>query len=368
MEPNEAITRLQAARQQVAATQAANPDQFQEKQALLKKIDDRIAICQKDQDLRKEFADNKAAIEQSLNAQLKEIRIIEKVDELKSALAAKYSKRPLKVTDLSPEDRRLYMRAIEAGKQAQADLDQMKEQSDKLAKRQQEIQDEYKALRKSVAVGNKLPATPTDSVCVTCTESLASDFAPKQRRQNGGDSVYPGAQSYGNCGIQSSAQLIEAKTGKKQDEKKLLNETVKDGNAQDVLLGRLRRAVFDEKNPSAGSTTPQDRQAILKKAGIDSKIVKTSKAELAKAIRANKGIVANVDAGELWNDPQYAGGGHAIMVYDGDFDENGNLTHVYINDTGNGTQGRKMEIDEFMQAADAKKGGSSLNVTNDPVW
>jgi hypothetical protein len=96
--------------------------------------------------------------------------------------------------------------------------------------------------------------------------------------------------------------------------------------------------------------------------------VPTDRAALADAIKQNKGIVANVDAGELWNDPQYSGGGHAIMVYDGDFDSSGKLTDVYINDTGAGVQGRKMPIDDFMKAADAKVGGSSLNVTDDPVW
>jgi hypothetical protein len=60
-------------------------------------------------------------------------------------------------------------------------------------------------------------------------------------------------------------------------------------------------------------------------------------------------------AAELWNDPAYAGGGHAITVYDGDFDENGKLTHVYINDTGSGQQGRRMPIDDFMNAANASR-------------
>lgn len=137
----------------------------------------------------------------------------------------------------------------------------------------------------------------------------------------------------------------------------LLNEAIADGNARDSA------------NPTdRGGTNPMDRQAILEKHEIESEIVPTTEENLAEAIRENKGIVANVDAGELWQDPQYSGGGHAIMVYDGDFDNNGNLTHVYINDTGSGQQGRRMEIGEFMEAANSKEGGSSLNVTMDPVW
>ena len=103
------------------------------------------------------------------------------------------------------------------------------------------------------------------------------------------------------------------------------------------------------------------RERILAKYGVDSDIEPTTRDNLAKAIKANKAVIANVDAGVLWNNSQYNGGGHAIVVYDGDFDSSGKLTHVYINDTGAGKQGRRMPIDQFMKAADAL-GRSRLNV------
>jgi len=188
-------------------------------------------------------------------------------------------------------------------------------------------------------------------------KAKAKEAADKKKRQEGGKKIYPGQQKYGNCGIQSSGQLIEAQTGKRPDEKAALDDAIAKGNASD-------NPVDSEK----GGTSAAQRQKILKDGGVDSKIVPTTPDALGEAIRDNKVVVANVDAGELWNDPAYSGGGHAITVYDGDFDENGNLTHVYINDTGAGKQGRKMTIDEFMKAANAKKGGSSLNVPDKPSF
>ena len=368
MNPSEAISRLRTAREQVAGSTPANAAQKAAQSDLLDKIDQRIAVCQQDLKLRQEFAANKKQIEDVDAARQNETAIAGQYEALQHHLWKKYEQRPLKLKNLSKDDQKKYLELRAKLNAAAARGAVLDEQRKKLSNRQNEIQGEYQKLRQSSAVGGKLPATPTDSICVPCLEKVASDFVPKQRRQAGGPTVYPGQQKYGNCGIQSSGQVIAAATKTKPDERDLLEESVKDGNAHDVFLGRLRRAVFDEHNPDSGGTTPTQRQAILAKHGVDSEIKKTTKKDLAKAIRDNKGIVVNVDAGVLWDDPQFLGGGHAIVVYDGDFDENGNLTDVYVNDTGAGQQGRKMKIDDFMDAANSNKVGSSMNVTKKPVW
>jgi len=368
MSPQESITRLRAARAEVAGTTPANPQQKTAQQELLQKIDQRIRVCEQDRDIRQEFGNNKKLIESIDKQRLKEVDAIERHDALKRELFAKYKERPLTLSNLSPGDQKRYLESRAARDAAAQRSKSLDEDRKKLSDRQSKLQDDYKELRESMAVGGKLPATPTDAVSVPCLEKLAGDFEPKQRRQAGGKEVYPGHQHYGNCGIQSVGQVIAGASGTKPDERAMLDQAVKDGNADDVFLGRVRRALFDEKNDDSGGTNAKQRKAILAKNGVDSKIVKTTRENLAMAIRGNKGIVANADAGELWNDTQASGGGHAILVYDGDFDENGNLTHVYINDTGQGEQGRKMTIDEFMAATDAKVGGSSLNVTKDPIW
>ena len=368
MNPSEAISRLQAARAQVAGTTPANPAQQTAQTALLNKIDQRIGVCQQDLQIRQEYNGNKKQIADIDKARQEQTAVVEQHEALKNDLYKKHKQRPLTQKDLSPAERESYLDSQAKRNAAAAKGAELDAEHKKLTDRQNELRTQYQDLRKATAVGGKLPATPTDSICVPCTEKVASDFAPKQRRQAGGQKVYPGRQNYGNCGIQSSSQVIAAATGTKPNERDLLDESVKDGNADDVFLGRLRRAVFDEKNPESGGTSPKQRQAILAKHGVPSDIKKTTPDNLAKAIRDNKGIVVNVDAGKLWNNPQYAGGGHAIVIYDGDFDENGNLTHVYVNDTGKNQQGRKMAIGDFMKAANAKKPQSSMNVTQQPVW
>ena len=108
----------------------------------------------------------------------------------------------------------------------------------------------------------------------------------------------------------------------------------------------------------------------MKNYGVDSTLVDSpTKEDIAKAIKEKKGIVIGADAGVLWNDPQYLGGGHTVMVTNGDFDKNGNLTDVYINDTGTGEQGKKVPIDDFMKANKPSPGHDGrMVVTKDPIW
>jgi hypothetical protein len=138
-----------------------------------------------------------------------------------------------------------------------------------------------------------------------------------------------------------------------------MEEAISDGNAKDVFLGKLRRALGESTN--SGGTNARARQNILTKNGVNSVIKPTTAANLAQAIKENKAVIASVDAGRLWEDSAYNRNGHAIVVYDGEFDENGNITDVWINDTGEGKQGKKVPIAKFMEAARAHR-GSALNI------
>ena len=179
----------------------------------------------------------------------------------------------------------------------------------------------------------------------------------------GAVTVFPGQQHFNNCGVQSSSQLVYQATGQKLDEGGMLGIAIAGGYATDHAP-----------NMPGGGTTAANRQALLAEFGVASEVVQNpSKEDLAQALRKNKGVVANVNAGELWNDPRYENGGHAVVITEGDFNERGELTHVYINDTGNNQQGRRLSADEMLQAMQTrkdKKGNSSyqINVTKDPVW
>ncbi len=178
----------------------------------------------------------------------------------------------------------------------------------------------------------------------------------------GAVTVFPGKQHFGNCGVQSSQQLIHQATGQNLDEYAILGLAIAGGYAND-----------SPKDSERGGTSASARQRLLQEYGVTSSVFENpTKEDLGTALKENKGVIASVEAGTLWGYGRPIGG-HAVVISEGDFNENGELTHVYINDTGTGQQGRRMTTAEIMQAMedrkDPKRGiNSALNVTTAPVW
>lgn len=178
----------------------------------------------------------------------------------------------------------------------------------------------------------------------------------------GAATVFPGQQHFGNCGVQSSQQLIRQATGQNPDENAILGLALAGGYAQNSA-----------KDSERGGTGAASRQGLLNEYGVASSVINNpSKEDLATALKENKGVIASVEAGTLWGSPRPIGG-HAIVISEGDFNEHGELTHVYVNDTGTGQQGRRLTTAEIMQAMedrkDPKRGiNAALNVTNAPIW
>lgn len=169
--------------------------------------------------------------------------------------------------------------------------------------------------------------------------------------------VFPGQQHYNNCGVQSCEQLVHQVTGEFTNEENMLSRAIAGGYAAD-----------QSQNTTAGTTNALSRQALLREYGIESVIIQSpNEDDLADALKNNKGVIAAVDAGALWNDPNFKGDGHAIVITEGDFDSTGNLTHVYINDTGTGQQSRRVSINDTKKIFDDYS-HPSTNVTNEPVW
>ena len=196
--------------------------------------------------------------------------------------------------------------------------------------------------------------------------------------------VYPGKQDYNNCGVQSCAQIIAQATGVLPDEKVLLKFAIENGWAEkngSMRSGRsIRTASLAEED---GGTRPWTRKEILAAYGVSSKTYQfeydnrttlekgwddaiknpivdayikstgeqpdpkpdvtrgthTYRDTLGHAIWEGKGIIASIhtDGASWWKnaDGTSRGSGfHAFCVVDGDFDSSGNLTHVYLTDTG----------------------------------
>lgn len=398
MNQDEAIAELKRAKATVEATTAANPEQAGNKADLLRSIDQRLKVVQKEAEFKQQSAANQQQCK-TLDRQIASCdEALAEHEQLKAELLHKYSVKGLSPSDLSPADRDRYLDSRVRQQEAQQTRDALAAQKNAIADKQRSLQQAYDKFRASDPINDLFPGEDIDSICVPCVQSRVASFEDKQKRLAEGNQVFPGQQHYGNCGVQSTAQIIQQATGNKPDETTLLQKALENDDAYKApLLNRLfsSQEKIDE---LTGGTTAEQRQDILKSHGVDSQIQPTTKENLAQAIKDKKGIIATVDAGVFWEKSgqvdakdavQYVGGGHAVMVYDGDFDEKGNLTHVYINDTGTGKQ-VKMTVDDFLDGAEGRVDAplhedmgwwqrqttavgeptttSTLNVTDKSIW
>ncbi len=184
-----------------------------------------------------------------------------------------------------------------------------------------------------------------------------ASISAAQARTILGAAAFPGQQNFGNCGVQSVAQIIFLATGQRLGEVPLLNSAVAQGLANPGTPGVAA---------TRGGTSAAARQTLLQQNGVASTVVTTSQAALGTAIRNRQGVIINVDAGTLWGNPAQVGSGHAVVVTGGTFDAHGNLQTVTVNDTGAGTVSN-MPAATLTNAANARAGGSQMNVTRDPI-
>lgn len=194
-----------------------------------------------------------------------------------------------------------------------------------------------------------------------CVAARSGRNPPPGTVDNNGNAIAantPG-QSYNNCGIESSRQIINTSTSGNVSQEALLNQSMASGNATQVP-GSLFQS---------GGTDPAGRQAILAANGVPSHLEAGNMGNLQTAVSNGDGVIASVWAGNM---PNWAGqgvapgtGGHAILVTGVEYDDNGNPTNVYINDTGMGQCGQKIPYNQFQNAL---RPGRDLNVTDKPIW
>ncbi len=159
-------------------------------------------------------------------------------------------------------------------------------------------------------------------------------------------------QSYQNCGVESSRQVINAANGSKVTEDELLKAAMKSGNAD--KLPNLS---------DSGGTHPKGRKKILKANGVDSSLRPQTMGGIADAVEEGRGVIVSVDVAKLWGPPN--SGGHAVVVAGVVRDKDGNVTEVIINDTGTGECGKHYPADKFEKSL---RPGRDMNVTNKVVW
>lgn len=161
------------------------------------------------------------------------------------------------------------------------------------------------------------------------------------------------SQSYNNCGVESSRQLIN-RSGNPISEDTLLDEAMASGDAAQ-----------EPTRFASGGTGPDGRENILDSHGVPSHQVSQGMRNISQAVAEGRGVITSHDAGILWNDAQYNGGGHAIVPTGLEYDANGRLQNVIVNDTGQGQCGQKIPADQFESSL---RPGRNVNVTDNPIW
>ena len=165
-------------------------------------------------------------------------------------------------------------------------------------------------------------------------------------------------QSYNNCGVESSRQIINHATHSNLTEDGLLQSAINQGLASGTPGQPISFA--------AGGTDALARQAILANNGVPSTVMATNPENLGLALSRGQGVIASLDASRLWGPPTPPGALHAVAVTGIEYDDAGNRVAVMINDTGSGQCGQRVPARQFDEAVAAHT-HSQLNVTTNPI-
>ncbi|WP_437606059.1 PAAR domain-containing protein [Sorangium sp. So ce834] len=161
-------------------------------------------------------------------------------------------------------------------------------------------------------------------------------------------------QSYNNCGVESSRQLINQANGSSVREDALLDEAMRNGDADQ------ERRRFD-----SGGTSPAQRQSILARNGVPSTLQPNTMDNITQAVAERRGVITSHDVSVLWGPGN--SGGHAVVVTGLEYDQNGNLINVVINDTGRSSGNCQNRV-PAAQFRNSLRPGRDINVTTNPIW
>lgn len=165
-------------------------------------------------------------------------------------------------------------------------------------------------------------------------------------------------QSYNNCGVESSRQVINQANGTNVTENQLLQSAINQGSANGTPGSP---PVF-----ANGGTTPATRQQILANSGVASSVQSSNLNNLGLAMSRGQGTIASLDAAPLWGGSTAPGSLHAVTVTGVEYDDAGNVKNVIINDTGTGNCGQVVPVATWNAAVGAHP-SPALNVTTNPI-
>jgi hypothetical protein len=195
-----------------------------------------------------------------------------------------------------------------------------------------------------------------------CVAARAGRNPPPGAVDPNGNQLQPNTagQSYSNCGCETSRQLINQATPLNISQETLLNQAMAGGQATQVP-GNLYQS---------GNTGPQARQQILQNNGVPSHLEDRTMGNLESSVAAGRGNIVVVDSQTLWTNgtTPASTGDHVVVVTGVEYDDNGNVKNVIINDTGAGTCSQKVPLNVWNQATSPAIGPWQNNVTDNPIW
>ena len=194
-----------------------------------------------------------------------------------------------------------------------------------------------------------------------CQAMAAGRNPPAGAQTPGGAQIAPNTagQSYNNCGVESSRQIIQQATGSNISQEALLQQSINGGLASQGAPGPAQMW-------NSGGTNPAQRAQILTNNGVPAATQAPTMANLENAVAQGRGVITAMDAGLLPNWPAGTAlqSWHAITVTGIEYDANGNPINVIVNDTGMGQCGQRIPYAQFQAALR----GTPHVVTNNPIW
>jgi hypothetical protein len=192
-----------------------------------------------------------------------------------------------------------------------------------------------------------------------CVDARAGRNPPPGTLDPNGNVIQPNTpgQSYNNCGVEASRQVINRATGGGLTQEGLLDQAMNDGLANKDPQGLWW----------SGGTGQSGLQELWKKNNVDSSLESSSLANLETSVAQGKGVAVELDANTLWSNgttpPKMHN--HVVLATGVRYDKDGNVTHVIINDTGTGKCSQEVPINVWNLSTNP---GWNNVVTDKPIW
>ena len=192
-------------------------------------------------------------------------------------------------------------------------------------------------------------------------------------------------QSYNNCGVESSRQIIGQSTGAPPTQEGLLGQAIGSGLASQPALGSTAGNPPVTVTPqnqmffSGGTSTPTIA-TLLTNNGVPASTIPPAAtgpalSDIETAVAQGRGVVAPLNVSGLpgWGAQT---GGHAVVVTGVQYDDAGNVTNVIYNDTGIGVCQQTAPAATFQNSLNVLSAQQIANgqtpmgfaVTNNRVW